>query len=440
MEPDGRVSADKTRGPVFADSRVPVGHTPTDGRASADTVQDGRASADSVQDGRASADSVQEGRATADMTQDGRVSADMTQDGRASADMTQDGRASADMTQDGRVSEDMTQEDSASTDMTQDGRASADSEQEGRGSANRAPDGGGSADSRDSADSVQDGRFAADRTQDACASVDRTQEGCPSGYRTQEGRASVSRTRSVPMAAWSLRVGAEESSPVGVEEVPRGEALSRVEGTALAEAEAEGNPLFEGNYWNDGAGGCTSTYSHRQQQSEQPKTGGEHESSPPRNGQSCRGNAQPKSGPSDSEARAWFSDFAVNRDVPYKLFSPLQPVPSSPDQLCAETADSWNRPADARSFGLCELDSSKQLMAVSSMEGRPAVELRVDYREALQAGCSREQRPDRLRKSSLAKTTSLPPEPRRPRVQFTNTECGFASTKSTWFLKATKYL
>jgi hypothetical protein len=462
MEPDGRVSADTTRGSVFADSRVPVGHRPTDGRASADTVQDGRASTDSVQEGRVSADSLQDGRASTDMTQDGRASADMTQedsastdmtqdgrgstdmtqDGRASTDMTQedsastdmtqDGRASADMTQDGHVSEDMTQEDSASTDMTQDGRASADSEQEGRGSANRAPDGGGSADGRDSADSVQDVRIAADRTQDACASVDRPQAGCPSGYRTQEGRASVSRTRSVPMAAWCFRVGDEESSPAGVEEVPRGEGLSRVEGKALAKAEAKGSPLFEGSYWNDEAGGYA--YSLRQQQSEQPNAG-EHDSSPPMNGQSASGNAQSISGPSDREARAVLSDFAANRDVPYKLFSPLQPVPSRPDQLWAETADSWIRPADsvsmAGSSGLCELDSSLKLMAVNSMEGIPAVKRRVDYGEALQRGCSREERPDRRRKSSLAKTTSLPPETRRPRVQFTHAEGGFASTKST---------
>jgi hypothetical protein len=235
------------------------------------------------------------------------------------------------------------------------------------------------------------------------------------------------------MTAWSVRVGAEESFLVGVEEAPRSEALSRVEGTALAEAEAEGSPLFEGSYWNYEAGGCD--YSLRQQQSEKPKTGCEHESSPRRNGQSSSGNAQPKSGPSDSEVRAGLSDFAVNRDVPYKLFSPLQPVPSSPDRLCAVTADSWNRPADsvamAGSFGLCELDSSKQLMAVNSIEGIPAVKRRVDYGEALQTGCSREERPDRRRKSSLAKTTSLPPETRRPRVQFTNAECGFASSEST---------
>jgi hypothetical protein len=413
MEPDGRVSADTTRGPVFADSRVPVGHTPTDGRVSAD--------------------SLQEGRASTDMTQDGRVSTDMTQEDSASTDMTQDGRASADMTQEDSASTDMTQDGRTSTDMTQDGRASADSEQEGRGSANKAPDSVASADktkdSRNLADSVQDGRFAADRTQDTCASVHRTQDGCPSGYRTQEGRASVSRTRSVPMTAWSLRVGAEESSHAGVEEVPCSEALSRVEGTALAKAEAKGSPLFEGSYWNDGAGGFT--YSHRQQQSEQSKAG-EHEGFFPRNGQNCSGNAQPKSGPSD---RAGFSDFVANRDVPYKLFSPLRPVPSSPDQLCAETADNWNRPADsvtmAGSFGLCELDSSLKLMAVNSMEGIPAVKRRVDYGEVLQRGCSREERPDRRRKSSLAKTTSLPPETRRPRVQFNNTEGGFASTKST---------
>jgi hypothetical protein len=404
MEPDGRVSTDTTRGSVFADSGVPVGHTPTDGRASADSLQDGRASTDMTQDGRVSADMTQEDSASTDMTQDGRVSEDMIQEDSASTDMTQDGRASAD--------------------MTQDGRASADSEQEGRGSANRATDGGGSVDGRDSADGVQDGRFAADRTQDACASVDRTQEGCPSGYRTQEGRASVSRTRSVPIAAWSVRAG--------VEEVPHSEALSRVEETGLPEAEVEGSPLFEGSYWNYGAGGCTSTFSHRQQQSEQPKTGGEHESSPPRNGQSSSGKAQPKSAPSDSEARAGFSDLAANRDVPYKLPFPLRPVNSSrSDQLFAEAANSWNRPADAGSSGLCELDRSKQLMAVSSMEGRPAVELRVDYGEVLQTGCSREERPDRRRKSSLAKTTSLPPETRRSRVQFTNAECGFASTKST---------
>jgi hypothetical protein len=89
----------------------------------------------------------------------------------------------------------------------------------------------------------------------------------------------------------------------------------------------------------------------------------------------------------------------------------------------------------AGSFGLCELDSSLKLMAVNSMEGIPAVKRQVDYGEALQTGCSREERPDRRRKSSLAKTTSLPcgqsPEMRRPRVQFTNAECGFASTKST---------
>jgi hypothetical protein len=269
----------------------------------------------------------------------------------------------------------------------------------------------------------QDGRIVADRTQDACASVD-----CPSGYRTQEGRASVSRTRSVPMTAWSLGVGAEESSHAGLEEVPRSEALSRVEETALAAAEAKGCTHFEGSYWNYGAGGCMSTYSLRLQQSEQPNAGGEHECSPPRNGQSGSGNAQPKRGPSD---RAGLSDFAANKDAPYKLFSPLQPVPSSPDQLCAETANSWNMPADAGIPSLCELDSSKQLMAVNSIEGIPAVKRLVDYGEVLQTGCSREERPDRRRKSSLAKTTSLPPETRRPRVQFTNTECGFASTKST---------